>query len=211
MPATRNELITENLGLVYDAAHKCRKRTHAELDDLIQAGCIGLIKASDRFDVTKGYKFSSFAMPYIRGTMMQFLRDKVGLVRLPRGLQELVSEHRKIRDDLAEKLGRFPTVAEVAAAIEVSPAKVREAETAYLNYRYPKSLDIPAESGEEETLLDLLPAENQGQLPDNNIEYLIEKLAGNNFEPSREKIVNLARCVTNFQRNYAHHQTAIVC
>ena len=84
----RNQQIKDNLHLVSPIARHYSQRTGQDHDDLLQVGCLGLIKASNRFEPQRGASFSSFAKPHIRGAILHFLRDKVGLIRLPRGVEE---------------------------------------------------------------------------------------------------------------------------
>ncbi|NEO67869.1 MAG: sigma-70 family RNA polymerase sigma factor, partial [Moorea sp. SIO4G2] len=80
----RNQLVALNLGLVRREAHHWVKQCHESYEDLLQVGCIGLIGAIERFDSTKGIAFSSFAIPYIRGEIQHYLRDRGYSIRIPR-------------------------------------------------------------------------------------------------------------------------------
>ena len=84
----RNRLIQDNLHLVQPIAHHYAQKTGLESDDLLQVGCLGLIKAYNRYDAQRGAPFPSFAKPHIRGAILHFLRDRVGLIRLPRAVEE---------------------------------------------------------------------------------------------------------------------------
>lgn len=84
----RNRRIQDNLHLVRPIAKHYAQRTGQDQDDLLQVGCLGLIKASNRFEPQRAKSFSSFAKPHIRGAILHFLRDKVGLIRLPRAVEE---------------------------------------------------------------------------------------------------------------------------
>ena len=84
----RNRLIQDNLHLVQPIARHYAQKTGLESDDLLQVGCLGLIKAYNRYDAQRGTPFPSFAKPHIRGAIVHFLRDRVGLIRLPRAVEE---------------------------------------------------------------------------------------------------------------------------
>lgn len=84
----RNRQVQDNLHLVRPIARHYALKTGLEQDDLLQVGCLGLIKASNRFETKRGTTFHSFAKPHIRGAILHFLRDKVGVIRLPRAVEE---------------------------------------------------------------------------------------------------------------------------
>src|SRR6476646_4256690 len=80
---TRNQLVELNFGLVRKEAHHWINQCTESYEDLLQVGCIGLIRAIERFDISKGHAFSSFAIPYIRGEIQHYLRDESPSVRIP--------------------------------------------------------------------------------------------------------------------------------
>ena len=88
----RNRQIQDNLHLVQPIARHYAQQTGLESDDLLQVGCLGLIKAYNRYDAQRGTPFPSFAKPHIRGAILHFLRDRVGLIRLPRAVEERASD-----------------------------------------------------------------------------------------------------------------------
>lgn len=148
----RNQLVNLNFGLVRKEAHHWVNQCTESYEDLLQVGCIGLIRAIERFEMTKGNAFSSFATPYIRGEIQHYLRDKGCSVRIPRHWQTLQRQAVEITHDLREKFKRQPTDAEVAAALEISLAEWQEIKLAYQN-REPVSLDTPVGDAEEGTSL----------------------------------------------------------
>ncbi len=115
-------MINENFGLVHACANKFRGRG-VEYDDLFQAGCVGLCKAADNFDSSRGFAFSTYAVPVILGEIRRIFRDG-GAVKIGRSLKERSRNAMKIREELATELGREPTVSELAEklGIEVSAA-----------------------------------------------------------------------------------------
>ncbi|MFH9799292.1 MULTISPECIES: SigB/SigF/SigG family RNA polymerase sigma factor [Streptomyces] len=124
----RNTLIEMNISLVHFAARRFTARINAgiELDDVIQVGTIGLIKAIDRFDPEREVEFSTLAIPYITGEIKRYFRDTTWAVHVPRRLQELRVELAKSQETLTEVLGRAPSVKEIAEHLELSEEDVIE-------------------------------------------------------------------------------------
>ena len=121
----RDTLIELNLPLVRYAAARFRSRNEP-MEDIVQVGTIGLIKAIDRFDPERGVEFPTFAMPTMVGEIKRFFRDTSWSVRVPRRLQELRLALTKAGDELAQRLDRSPTVAELAVCLGVSEEDVVE-------------------------------------------------------------------------------------
>ncbi len=115
----RNRLVNLHTGLVRKTAHQFSHQCSEPYEDLEQIGYFGLIRAIERFNPKQGYAFSSFAVPYIRGELMHFLRDRSGLVKIPRRWQEVYSQGQKVRKQLTLTLGRFPTDTELARQLNV--------------------------------------------------------------------------------------------
>jgi RNA polymerase sigma-B factor len=136
----RNKLVQLHTGLVRKMAHKFSHQCNEPYEDLEQIGYFGLIRAIERFDPTQGYAFSSFAVPYIRGEMLHFLRDRSSLLKIPRRWQELYNEGQKVRKELAVSLGRPPKDSEIATILKVSVQEWQETKLAAQN-RLPLSLD----------------------------------------------------------------------
>lgn len=122
----REQLIVSHLNLVRFLASKFKNRGES-LDDLIQVGTIGLIKAIDRFDPDRGLEFTTYATPTIMGEIKRHFRDKGWSVRVPRRLQELSSKVTQATDDLTTQLQRSPSVEEIAERLGVSVDEVLEA------------------------------------------------------------------------------------
>lgn len=144
----RNELVQLNIGLVRKEVYHWLNQCAENYDDLTQVGCIGLIRAIERFDMSKGNAFSSFAVPYIRGEIQHYLRDKSPSVRVPRHWLTLQRQATGVVKELQTKLNRPPTNAEVASALDISVAEWQEIKLAYRN-RSPLSLDAPVLDEEE--------------------------------------------------------------
>ena len=130
----------------------------AEVDDLVQAGSVGLVKASTRFDPSRGVAFATFVAPAVEGEIRRHLRERSPGVRLPRDVQRMSTEFRRTRDGLAGSLGREPEVAEVAAALDADVSEVERlmaADRARNPVPLPTAGDTEAErSGEPDALVE---------------------------------------------------------
>jgi RNA polymerase sigma-B factor len=144
----RNTLIEMNLSLVSFAARRFRNRGSGDMEDVIQVGTIGLIKAIDRFDLSREVEFTSFAIPYILGEIKRFFRDTTWAVHVPRRLQELRVDLAKSKESLGTELGRTPTVKELAAHLELTEDEIIEGLVAANGY-VAGSIDTP--SGDDES------------------------------------------------------------
>jgi RNA polymerase sigma-B factor len=138
--ALRNKLVRLNAGLVRKIAHRISRQCCEPYEDLEQIGYLGLIRAVERFNPSQGYAFSSFAVPYIRGEMLHFLRDRSSSIKIPRRWQDLQKEGQRIRAQLAQSLGYQPSDAAVAEQLGISLNEWREVKLATQN-RSPLSLD----------------------------------------------------------------------
>ncbi|MGC5561307.1 SigB/SigF/SigG family RNA polymerase sigma factor [Streptomyces sp. FR-108] len=138
----RNTLIEMNLSLVSFAARRFRNRGSGDMEDVIQVGTIGLIKAIDRFDLSREVEFTSFAIPYIIGEIKRFFRDTTWAVHVPRRLQELRVSLAKSKEALAATLNRPPTVKELAVHLDLSEEEVIEGLVAANGY-VAGSIDTP--------------------------------------------------------------------
>lgn len=146
----RNQLVELNIGLVRKEVHHWIHQCTESYDDLLQVGCIGLIRAIERFDMSKGNAFSSFAIPYIRGEIQHYLRDKSPSLRVPRQWLELERQAVGVIQQLQMKLKRQPTDMEVATELEISLIQWQEIKLACRN-RAPLSLDAPVSDEEDGT------------------------------------------------------------
>ncbi len=164
----REKLVAQYIGLVEFLARRFRNRGEP-LEDLIQVGTIGLLKAIDRFDLGREVEFSTYATPTIVGELKRHFRDKGWAVRVPRRLQELHLELSKIVNDLGQVLGRSPTVKEIAEAAGTSEEAVLEGLEIAQAYNF-TSLDAPIDSGDSEStsFADQLGAEDEHL---ENLEY----------------------------------------
>jgi RNA polymerase sigma-B factor len=159
----RDELITMYLPLVRSLARRYASRGE-HFDDLVQVGSIGLIKAIDRFDLSRGVELTTYATPNIVGEIKRYFRDKGWSVRVPRGLQELNIRLNKVIDELVPRLQRSPTINEIAEAAGATPEEVLEAlETSQAYNSVSLQASPNGEGGDDETgLIDYLPAKDTG-------------------------------------------------
>ncbi|MCG9891744.1 MAG: RNA polymerase sigma factor SigF [Thermosynechococcaceae cyanobacterium MS004] len=141
----RNRLVKLNLGLVRKVAHRLAHQCSEPYEDLEQCGYMGLITAIERFDPSQGFAFSSFAVPYIRGEILHFLRDRANTVRIPRRWQQLSRDGEKARQALTAELGRQPNEKEIANALNVDLTEWRSVKLAASN-RVPLSLNARVSS-----------------------------------------------------------------
>lgn len=153
----RNQLVKMNAGLVRKIAHRISHQCSEPYEDLEQIGYLGLIRAIERFDPSQGCAFSSFAVPYIRGEMLHFLRDRSGTVKIPRRWQQLSKEGQKIREALLVQ-GHQPSDSDIATELGVSVNEWRECKLASKN-RMPLSLDATVSHQVDSTMTlgDTLP------------------------------------------------------
>ena len=118
----RNRVITENVGLIWSIVRRFLGRGQ-EADDLFQIGCIGLMKAVDKFELSYDVKFSTYAVPMITGEIKRFLRDD-GMIKVSRTLKETAGRVRKVQEMLEGEYGREPTLAELAASLQLAEEEI---------------------------------------------------------------------------------------
>lgn len=152
-PKLRDRLITDHLYIAEILAKKYANRG-IEYEDLYQVASLALIYAVDRFDVSKGYAFSSFATPTIVGEIKRHFRDKGWVIRVPRRIQELSKKINTLRMSLAQELQRQPTVDDIADRLQVSSEEVLEAMEASKVYA-PQSLEKTLNSGDDDQEMNL--------------------------------------------------------
>ncbi|MFF8595096.1 RNA polymerase sigma factor SigF [Streptomyces sp. NPDC015220] len=157
----RNTLIEMNMSLVRYAAGRFRSRGPQEMEDIVQVGMIGLIKAIDRFELAREVEFTSFAVPYIVGEIKRFFRDTSWAVHVPRRLQEARVELAKATEELSSRLGRKPSTKELAELMNLPEPEVVDAMVASNGYTS-ASLDAAVSGSEdgESVLADFIGAED---------------------------------------------------
>ncbi|WP_328474143.1 RNA polymerase sigma factor SigF [Streptomyces sp. NBC_00448] len=193
----RNTLVELNLALVKFAASRFRSRSEP-MEDIVQVGTIGLIKAIDRFELARGVEFPTFAMPTIVGEIKRFFRDTSWSVRVPRRLQELRLDLAKAGDELAQQLDRSPTVRELADRLDLPDHEVIEGMAASNAYTA-SSLDAqPTEDDPEGALADRIGYEDhdlEGVEYIESLRPLIAKL------PARDRTILSLRFVGNLTQS----------
>ncbi len=148
----RNELVTANLRFVVSVA-KQYQNLGVPLDDLINEGNIGLIRAAERFDPTKGFKFASFAVWWIRQAILSFLVDKSRMVRLPQNITHVISRIRSAANAFEQENQRPPSTAELAERTGMSEEKLEE----YIRHVSSTiSMDAPLSSDTDVTIGEML-------------------------------------------------------
>jgi RNA polymerase sigma-B factor len=156
----REQVLVELMPLVRALASRYSGRGEP-LEDLVQVGALGLIKAVDRFDVDRGVEFSSYAVPTIVGEIRRHFRDKAWAMHVPRRLKELSVRLSRVLDELTTQLGRSPTVPELAEAAGVDEEDVIDALDSAQAYST-RSLHAPFDDDGDESLADRLGVEERG-------------------------------------------------
>jgi RNA polymerase sigma-B factor len=154
----RNRLVEANMGLVRYTVSRFGKRS--DYEDLIQVGSYELIRCVERFDITRGHTFSSFALVRIRGSILHYIRDKTHLVKPPRKYAELVSKSKKFHN---------LTDSQIASELGVPMTEWMDAKLAHT---MPKSLDVPVYGDNNATLADTI-SDTRGETPE---QALVEEL-----------------------------------
>ncbi|MEO8888026.1 MAG: SigB/SigF/SigG family RNA polymerase sigma factor [Jatrophihabitantaceae bacterium] len=204
--ALRDQLVEQHMPLVTYLAKRFAGRSEP-LNDLIQVGSIGLIKAIDRFDPERGLEFSTYATPTILGEIKRHFRDTGWLIHVPRRAQELQTTLNAARADLSQELGRPPTVAEIARRIDADEDAVVEALDAARGYAgVPlEVLTPPGESAPDHPVLGMIDTGFEqveqrellrdviAELPENEREVLLLRFVANKSQTEIAGLVGVSQ------------------
>ena len=188
--ADRGQVISENIGLVHACAKKFKGRG-IEYDDLFQAGCVGLVKAVDAFDKSRGVKLSTYAVPVILGEIKRLFRDG-GSIKVGRSLKELSLKATRFISEFVGQNAREPSISELAKALSVEPAVAAQALEVS---KIPISLTTDSEDGQAEIAI---------EAPDERLSELIALKQTVNKLDDKDRSIILLR----FFKNHTQTQTA---
>lgn len=182
----REQLVEENIGLIWNVAKRFYNRGQ-EPEDLFQIGCIGLLKAIDRFDLEYDVRFSTYAVPMIMGEIRRFLRDD-GLIKVSRNLKETAAKVRVLEADYQKRFGTDPTIEDIARELSISKEEVAEALGSAAEVESLQKT-IYQNDGNAILLMDKLETEDKEQ--EQMLNHIALKTIMKQLKPQEQKIIAL--------------------
>ena len=182
----RAQIVKENTGLVWCIVRRFNGRG-TEMEDLFQIGTIGLLKAIDKFDLSYDVKFSTYAVPMISGEIKRFLRDD-GMIKVSRSLKELAYKAYQVQERLGKKLGREPSVTELAEDLKVTPEELAMAMDACTDV---ESLHRPVykKEGQEMSLMEKVGQEDAAE--DKVVDHMLLKALLTSLDKEERRLIYL--------------------
>ncbi|MCQ2463602.1 MAG: sigma-70 family RNA polymerase sigma factor [Clostridia bacterium] len=211
----REQLINENYGLVHSCANRFRGRG-VEYEDLFQAGCVGLIKAADNFDSTRGFAFSTYAVPVILGEIKRIFRDG-GSVKVGRSMKEKSRKAMQLMRTLAVQLGHEPTVSQLAQELGVDVSEAAQLISVSMpplsltgsgDENSDAQLDIPVNAPEEslselislDTVLDMLSEKDRKLIELRYFNSLTQSKTAQQLGMSQVQVSRREKSILSFMR-----------
>lgn len=182
----REKLVEGNVGLIWNVVRRFSNRGQ-DPEDLFQIGCIGLLKAIDRFDLNFDVRFSTYAVPMIMGEIKRFLRDD-GMIKVSRTLKEIAARARSMEIEYQNQYGRDPSMEEIAAALMISKEELAEALSSAAEV---ESLQKTIYQSDGDAILLMDKLENEDNEQERMLNHMALKTIMKQLEPDEQKIITL--------------------